>query len=235
MDDFDREVTPVRQADGRYRQRSVQVAIIITCYETPSYLHRSRSTRSGNAGIREAGHGYIADIASNRSGLYGSGPIAHGRDPSAGCRTGCTPRRVLRAAICVYRSDGRRLAGRLYHRDSRIAANDRTAARQHRQYRRLGRSALDADASGGFTVKLNRSGRVLVVPADKTILEVLEGAGLDVPWSCREGICASCETRVLSGVVDHRDSVLTKAEKASNDVMMVCCSRAKSPELVLDL
>ncbi len=76
---------------------------------------------------------------------------------------------------------------------------------------------------------------MLVVPADKTILEVLEGAGLDVPWSCREGICASCETRVLSGVVDHRDSVLTKAEKASNDVMMVCCSRAKSPELVLDL
>ena len=58
---------------------------------------------------------------------------------------------------------------------------------------------------------------------------------IDVPWSCEEGICGSCETRVLEGQVDHRDMVLTPAEQAENKVMMVCVSGCKSERLVLDL
>ncbi|NIF29031.1 oxidoreductase [Pantoea sp. Tr-811] len=86
-----------------------------------------------------------------------------------------------------------------------------------------------------FTVQLARSGTSLEVPADKSILQVLEANGLRVESSCREGTCASCETCVLGGTPDHRDSVLTAAERKNNDVMMICVSRSLSPSLVLDL
>ncbi|HLY55142.1 MAG TPA: PDR/VanB family oxidoreductase [Stellaceae bacterium] len=86
-----------------------------------------------------------------------------------------------------------------------------------------------------FTVTLARSGKSFPVPPDKSILEVLEDNGYDIPFSCREGLCATCETQVLSGIPDHRDSVLTEAEKAANKTMMICISRAKSDTLELDL
>ncbi len=59
-------------------------------------------------------------------------------------------------------------------------------------------------------------------------------AGVDVPFSCTEGICGTCETRVISGIPDHRDLVLTDAEKESNEVMMICVSGSKSDRLVLE-
>lgn len=86
-----------------------------------------------------------------------------------------------------------------------------------------------------FDIVLDYSELELHVPADKTIIEVVEAAGLEVMSSCREGTCGTCETVVLSGTPDHRDSYLTAAEKASNEVMMICCSRSRSPRLVLDL
>jgi vanillate O-demethylase ferredoxin subunit len=88
--------------------------------------------------------------------------------------------------------------------------------------------------TGGFQVELARSGKVLDVPAGKTILDAMLEAGIDVPYSCLEGVCATCETRVLGGVPDHRDLVLSKEEQASNTVMMICCSGSKTPKLVLD-
>jgi ferredoxin-NADP reductase len=91
------------------------------------------------------------------------------------------------------------------------------------------------DTSGGFTVELARSRREFQVPEGKTILTVLLEAGLDIPYSCEEGICGSCETKVLSGTPDHRDALLTEAEKTASKTMMICCSGAKSPRLVLDL
>jgi vanillate O-demethylase ferredoxin subunit len=87
----------------------------------------------------------------------------------------------------------------------------------------------------GFTVKLARSGKSFVVPPDKTILDVLEENGIDVAYSCREGLCATCETPVLSGIPEHRDSVLTEAEKKSGKSMMICISRSLSDVLELDL
>lgn len=86
-----------------------------------------------------------------------------------------------------------------------------------------------------FVVRLARSGMTLPVVADQTIVEALQAAGVDAPYSCQQGICGSCEVKVLEGCPDHRDDVLTAAEKASNKSMMICCSRALSPELVLDL
>ena len=88
---------------------------------------------------------------------------------------------------------------------------------------------------GGFVVKLARSGRVVEVPPGRTILETLEGCGVDVPYSCREGMCGACETRVLRGTPEHRDMILSDAEKAAGRSMMVCCSGSLGPELELDL
>ncbi|MBC5781358.1 oxidoreductase [Ramlibacter sp. USB13] len=89
--------------------------------------------------------------------------------------------------------------------------------------------------SGGFVVHLARSGRSVQVPAGQTILETLEACGIDVPYSCREGVCGACETRVLRGTPEHRDMLLSEAERAAGRTMMVCCSGSVGPELELDL
>lgn len=92
-----------------------------------------------------------------------------------------------------------------------------------------------AAAEGGFTVVLQRSGKEVTVPEGKTILQVVRDAGVDVPFSCEEGICGACETHVIEGIPDHRDSILTESERAQNATMMICCSGSKSPRLVLDI
>lgn len=86
-----------------------------------------------------------------------------------------------------------------------------------------------------FDVELARSGVTLPVPPDRSVLEVAEDAGVPVLWSCREGTCGTCETRVLGGVPDHRDVVLTDAEQQACGSMMICVSRARGRRLVLDL
>ena len=92
-----------------------------------------------------------------------------------------------------------------------------------------------AATAGGFSVELARSGRTVVVEPGQTILDCLEQIGIEPPYSCREGICGTCEVRVLEGIPDHRDLVLSTAEKAENQRMMICCSGARSSKLVLDL
>ncbi len=86
-----------------------------------------------------------------------------------------------------------------------------------------------------FEVELEQSGRTLKVPPDKSILQVIEEAGISVLSSCREGTCGTCETGVLGGVPEHRDSLLTDDERAANDTMMICVSRSCTSTLVLDL
>ncbi len=90
------------------------------------------------------------------------------------------------------------------------------------------------DAQSTYELVLQRSGQTLTVAPNQRLLDAIRLAGVEVITSCEEGICGSCETRVLSGEPDHRDSVLTAAERASNQVMMVCVSGCKSPRLVLD-
>jgi tetrachlorobenzoquinone reductase len=89
--------------------------------------------------------------------------------------------------------------------------------------------------SDSFSVRLERSGREFEIPADRSILEVLEENGFEVPFSCREGLCGTCVTNVLAGEPDHRDYVLSDEERESGKLMTVCCSRSKSPSLTLDL
>ena len=95
--------------------------------------------------------------------------------------------------------------------------------------------AASADAKASYTVELRTSGKTFEVTPDTTLHKQLIASGVFIPFSCEEGICGSCETRVLEGEVDHRDSILTPAERTANTVMMVCVSGCKSQRLVLDL
>jgi phthalate 4,5-dioxygenase reductase subunit len=83
-----------------------------------------------------------------------------------------------------------------------------------------------------FKVKLARSGAVIEVPTDKTILEVLRERGLDVPSSCETGTCGTCRTKMLAGEADHRDLVLAEHER--KDTIMICVSRARTDEIAID-
>jgi vanillate O-demethylase ferredoxin subunit len=86
-----------------------------------------------------------------------------------------------------------------------------------------------------FEVVLRHSGRRLIVPAGKSILDVLETNGVDVPFSCREGLCRTCEVSICSGEAQHFDYVLSDEERRSQRSLMVCVSRAATSELELDL
>jgi vanillate monooxygenase ferredoxin subunit len=95
--------------------------------------------------------------------------------------------------------------------------------------------AVKSDADASFEVQLASSGKIVVVPGDRTVVQALLGAGVDVPVSCEQGVCGTCLTRVIDGVPDHRDMYLTPEEQAANDQFTPCCSRARTPRLVLDL
>jgi vanillate O-demethylase ferredoxin subunit len=107
------------------------------------------------------------------------------------------------------------------------------AAQLHVEY--FSAAAVDTSGDQAFDVKLASSGKVVTVPAGKTVIKVLAEQGVEIPYSCEEGVCGTCLTRVLEGVPDHRDMYLTEEEQAANDQFTPCCSRAKTTVLVLDL
>jgi ferredoxin-NADP reductase len=95
---------------------------------------------------------------------------------------------------------------------------------------------LDPEREQPFEVELRDSGLVVNVPADQTLLGALRAVNIDVQSDCEEGLCGSCEVRVLAGEIDHRDVVLTRGERDANNRMMACCSRARNGgRLVLEL
>lgn len=95
--------------------------------------------------------------------------------------------------------------------------------------------AIDTTGDQSFDVQLASSGQVLTVPKGRSVIQVLAEQGIEVPYSCEEGVCGTCLTRVLDGVPEHRDLYLTDEEHAANDQFTPCCSRAKTRLLVLDL
>jgi vanillate O-demethylase ferredoxin subunit len=103
----------------------------------------------------------------------------------------------------------------------------------HREY--FSAAPQPAGAQGAFSVQIASSGAVIEVPADQSIVQALAARGIEILTSCEQGVCGTCLTRILSGIPDHRDSYLTEEERAANDQFLPCCSRAKSPLLVLDL
>ncbi|WP_224766891.1 PDR/VanB family oxidoreductase [Janibacter melonis] len=91
------------------------------------------------------------------------------------------------------------------------------------------------ESDGTFDVVIHSTGERVAVPPGTSVLDALVEAGHDMPSSCTEGICGTCETGVISGEIDHRDFLLTDEEKASGCTMCICVSRCRSAELVLDL
>jgi ferredoxin-NADP reductase len=114
----------------------------------------------------------------------------------------------------------------------KAAARERSPSRVHIEHFT---NTDGVDKAGEFEVVLAKSGQTVAIPSGKSILDTLLELGIDAPYSCMEGVCSSCETRVLSGIPDHRDLILSSEEHAANDRMMICCSRSKSPTLVLEL
>ncbi|CAM5657201.1 PDR/VanB family oxidoreductase [Streptomyces violaceorubidus] len=96
-------------------------------------------------------------------------------------------------------------------------------------------AAAQAAAEAEFEVVLARSGRTVAVPPGVSVLAAVREAGVEVLYSCAEGTCGTCETEVVEGEPDHRDSVLTEEERAAGETMLVCVSRCRGPRLVLDL
>lgn len=127
----------------------------------------------------------------------------------------CGPAGFMNAAIDAARHQG--WADERIHRESFQAA----APSEH-------------DAAG-FELVLSRSGRVIPVLPDQTALRALLDAGIDVPYSCEQGVCGTCLTRVVEGGIEHRDQYLTDEERAAQDQFLPCCSRAQGKRLVLEL
>lgn len=175
-------------------------------------------------GRRRASMAFLGELA-----RHGSGVVIHPEDELgllpldsllAGPRPGmvvycCGPERLLVAAEtrCSSWPDGS------FH-------CERFAPKPDEAERRVDREIV---------VVLKRSGLELTVPPGESILEVLKQAGVGPPFSCEEGTCGTCETTILEGVADHRDSLLTEAERTAGQTMMICVSRALSDRLVLDI
>ncbi|MFN3375890.1 MAG: cytochrome P450/oxidoreductase [Burkholderiaceae bacterium] len=96
-------------------------------------------------------------------------------------------------------------------------------------------AALDPAREHAFVAELRDSNLHVQVPPDRTLLQALQAAGVDVPCDCNEGLCGTCEVAVLDGAIDHRDKVLTQAERATQRRMLACCSRAAGQKIVLAL
>lgn len=117
--------------------------------------------------------------------------------------------------------------------DAFVAINaDRPKGHAHIEYFS---AETELATEGGYTLELARSGKTLVVEEGETMLDALLSAGVNIGFACAEGICGTCEVKVLSGIPDHRDHFLSEDDKAANTSIMVCCSGSKSANLVLDI
>jgi ferredoxin-NADP reductase len=117
--------------------------------------------------------------------------------------------------------------------DAFVAINaDRAPGHAHIEYFS---AETELATDGGYTLDLRRSGKTVTVEAGETMLDALLSAGVDVGFACAEGVCGTCEVRVLEGIPDHRDHFLSEEDKRMNKAIMVCCSGAKTATLVLDL
>jgi ferredoxin-NADP reductase len=112
------------------------------------------------------------------------------------------------------------------------ATADRPAGHVHVEYFKAKEKPA---ADGGFEIRLARSKQTIAVQPGQTILDALLSAGINVNYACSEGVCGTCETRLIEGTPDHRDLFLSREEQQASTSIMICCSGSKSPTLVLDI
>ena len=115
------------------------------------------------------------------------------------------------------------------------AADAQGFPREHIHVEHFSAAPQATPQNRAFTVRIASTGQDIVVSPDQTVVEALGIHGIDVITSCEQGVCGTCTTRVLEGICDHRDLLLSEEEKARHDQFMPCCSRATSDRLILDL
>jgi ferredoxin-NADP reductase len=182
---------------------------------TPWRLHyggRNRQSMAFAGELTRLPGGELIHAPQDEVGLLDLGAIIAGAPPGAAIYA-CGPEGMLRAAQSAGDAAGRTVTV------ERFASSGNTAQ----------------GATGAFEVDLCRSGIRLPVPADRSMLEVIRDVLPDVPYSCEEGYCGTCEVAVVDGVPDHRDDILTLDQRAAGDLVMICVSRSASPVLSLDL
>ena len=86
-----------------------------------------------------------------------------------------------------------------------------------------------------FYIEIKKTGQLVLIPKDKTVVETLRAIGIDIPVSCEQGVCATCLTNIVEGIPDHRDLILTKQEHDSGKIFTPCVSRSLSDILVIDI
>jgi ferredoxin-NADP reductase len=182
------------------------------------YGGRSRSSMAFLAEITSRSGGDIDLVPQDERGLPDLDAVLRAADPGTEVYS-CGPGGMLQA---VEECCSRLLSPGALHLE-RFAAGP------------VGPAPAEEAENTAFEVELRHSGVVLTVPADRTVLEVVREAVPSMLSSCEEGYCGTCETKVLDGTPDHRDSYLTPEEQEACASMMVCVSRAKTPRLVLDL
>ncbi len=152
----------------------------------------------------------------------------------------CGPRPMLKAAMDVAKKLGwprDRLAFELFYSVAPGGADTKlaTAPAPATPAPAPAPAAAAPSGNGSFEVVLKSTGKSYTVPPNKTIVDVLEAAGIDIMHDCKKGECGVCSVGVVEGIPDHRDHILSEAERASNKSMQICISRAKSARIVLDL
>ncbi|WCE05544.1 PDR/VanB family oxidoreductase [Pseudoxanthomonas sp. JBR18] len=194
--------------------------------------HLARNGRSFELHYSARGPGRAAFLERLRAAPWGDRVHLHFDDGPAHLRLDVA--QALAAA-----PDGAHLyvcgpAGFIDHVFQAAEASGWDPARLHREYFSAAPSPVDAGEQS-FEVQVASSGEVHTIPPGRSIAQVLDEAGVFVPVSCEQGICGTCVTAVLEGTPDHRDQFLSADEHARNDQITLCCSRARSARLVLDL
>lgn len=202
------------------------LSMIVSLGDTrPWSLYYGGRSRSSMAFLDEAlavGGGRVHVVPEDEAGLLDLSSIVASAGPSTAIYC-CGPPGLLAAAEAAV---ARRTPSTSLHVE-RFAPNLVPSLEATAQ--------ATANLESAFTVELRRSGRTIEVPPNRSMLEAVRGVVPDVPSSCEEGYCGSCEIRVLGGIPDHRDEVLSPAERAANCTVMPCVSRCTSGPLVLDL
>lgn len=184
------------------------------------YGGRTRSSMAFTEELAELGRDRVDFVPQDERGLPDlDAVLAHaGPDTAVYC---CGPEGLL-SAVESHCRERNAPVDLHFERFGPAAANSPDEAAGHR-------------VTGAFEVELKRSGKVLTVPAHRSILETVREAVPEVMSSCEEGFCGTCETRVLEGTPEHADSLLSERERARGRTMMICVGRSRSPRLVLDL
>jgi cytochrome P450/ferredoxin-NADP reductase len=200
-------ITPIIAMADRLKQLG-QDYVVHYCgrsREAMAFAERLLADHGGHAVLHVSGEGSRADLASIVAGCGETGARIHA----------CGPARLLDAlaGLCAHLPEGM-LRSELFVTDASGAMQAGDVA---------------------FEIELEDSDLSLTVPAGQTLLDVVRAAGIDVPSDCEEGLCGSCEVRVLEGEVEHRDRVLSAAERTEGGRMMACCSRAAGQKLRLAL